>query len=69
MFKHLDWIGFMFTMLGLLLNANKISWCWPVWLASNLFWILHFYPRKERASVFMNLCLAAFNIYGWHRWS
>ena len=67
-FKHLDWIGFALTMLGIYFNANKIIWCWPIWLGSNVFWTAHFAPRKERAAIMMNIGLVIFSIYGWYQW-
>ena len=49
--KYLDWIGFALTMLGIYLNANKIIYCWPIWLGSNVFWTAHFAPKKELAAI------------------
>lgn len=67
-FKHLDWIAFALTMLAIYFNANKIIWCWPIWLVSSVLWMIHFAPRKERAVMMMNIGFIFFDLYGWYRW-
>lgn len=59
------------SLAGIILNAQKIIWCWPVWLASNILWIIHFLPHKKSqwGAITLNLVFFAFNVLGWVLWT
>ena len=70
----LDWIATGLTLVGLYLNAEQISFCWWVWMASNIFWVAHWYisylrgSRLEVAQLVLNAALFYMNVYGLMSW-
>lgn len=65
----MDILAFLLTLLGLVLNSKKYIACWPVWMLSNIAWLIHFLPQgTEQAAVAMNLILLGMNTYGWRSW-
>jgi hypothetical protein len=70
----LDWIATSLTLIGLYLNAELITFCWVVWMASNFFWIMHWYvsylrgSRLEVAQLVLNSALFWINVYGLMSW-
>lgn len=64
----LDWIGSILSISGILLNANKHMWCWPVWLLSNVVWLVHTAMIGEWAAFVMWVVFVFGNIYGWYCW-
>lgn len=37
----IGWAGTACQMLGLIFNAHKSMWCWPIWLGSNVFLVTY----------------------------
>lgn len=64
----MEWLAFVVTLLGIMLNAKKIIWCWPAFLVGNVLWIIHFWPLHEVAVIIMNFIMIGFDFYGWHQW-
>lgn len=65
----LGWIATSISIIGILLNANKNILCWPVWLLSNIAWILYFILVKwDLPSIVLWIVFAIFNVYGWVQW-
>jgi len=62
------WIAFLFSMVGIVLNAKKIIWCWPVWLVSNVLWIIHMTQTHDNAALMTWVVFLAFNVYGYYEW-
>jgi nicotinamide mononucleotide transporter len=65
---RLDWIALAFSVIGIVLNADRNIWCWPVWLLSNLFWILYSVKTKQKALFTLWAVFSVFNAYGWWKW-
>lgn len=66
--EHFDIIALIFSLAGIYLNAKKIIWCWPVWIGSDVFWIIYFLPKQEWSSIVLWLVFGLMNIYGWLQW-
>ena len=63
-----NWIGATLSIVGIALNANKLITCWPVWIASNFFWLAYSLPQKDWAYVVLWVVFVFFNSYGWYQW-
>lgn len=63
------WIASLLSVVGIVLNAQKDIRCWPVWLASNAFWIVHTAFVSEWAALVTWLAFVGANAYGWMAWS
>lgn len=76
-FNHLfiEWVALLLSITGIILNANKLILCWPVWILSCIAWILYFTLDQKRggrlqtAAIIMNAVFLISNIYGWIQWS
>jgi len=66
--KYPNWIAVTLSIAGIALNANKLILSWPVWIASNIFWIMYSLPKKEWSYVLLWSVFLAFNAYGWYQW-
>ena len=64
----MDIIALFLSVIGIVLNAKKIIWCWLVWIISNIFWIVYMIGRDEISSVILWIVFTIFNIYGWYEW-
>jgi len=64
----LGWIATIISIIGIILNAKKIIYCWPVWLLSNILWITYFSVLKNGPSIVLWIVFSIFNIYGWIKW-
>ena len=66
--KIVGWVAFTISFMGILLNAYKIIWCWPVWCVANFFWIYWATKKKEWAQVWLWTTFTLANIFGWYMW-
>lgn len=65
----IDTIATILSIIGILLNANKNIWCWPVWIVSNVFWLIYFgFIELHIPSVILWSVFFVFNVYGWYKW-
>lgn len=64
----IGWVGTIFQMLGLLFNAHKKTSCWPIWLTSNVFFIIYSIILSLWPVLILNVFFVAFNLYGWKKW-
>lgn len=62
------WVGYVLTITGLLLAGKKSIYCWPVWIASNMFWVIGGVTNSTLDVVTCNLTLLVFNMIGWRGW-
>ena len=69
MMELISWIATMFSIAGILFNSRKIIWCWPIWLISNILWIIYFAHLKMTPSVVLWIVFSIFNVYGWVQWN
>jgi len=59
-----NWLAFGLSAIGIILNAQKLIICWPIWIFSNFVWISYSWPKKEWAYVSLWIIFGLFNIYG-----
>lgn len=64
----MGWIAIIFSVLGIILNAKKVIWCWLVWIISNLLWTIHAFALGDWSAVCLWVVFTGFNIYGWYQW-
>jgi nicotinamide riboside transporter PnuC len=64
------WIGLVLTTWGIILNAKKHMACWPIWITSDVFWILgcFFMNPIPIPLVLMNVVFLGANCYAWKQW-
>lgn len=53
--RHLDWPALTLSIAGILLNANRNLWCWPIWIGSNLCWIGYALKTKQKPLFLLQL--------------
>ena len=63
-----QWIAAALSLAGILLNARKNIWCWPVWILSNLAWITYGVWFSQWAVLVTFTGFLFGNIYGWMMW-
>jgi nicotinamide mononucleotide transporter len=64
----LAWIATVISIIGIILNAKKQISCWPVWIVSNILWIIYFASLDMTPSVVLWIVFTIFNVYGWRQW-
>jgi len=64
-----SWIALALSVIGIFLNAKKIIWCWPVWIVSNIFWIIHTVNAGDTAATVLWFVFLASNMYGAYEWN
>lgn len=66
----IQWIAFILSFAGILLNAKKNMWCWPIWIVSNILWIIFnlSQPTPDYATLCLWMIFMMSNIYGWFQW-
>ncbi|MDP3762871.1 MAG: nicotinamide mononucleotide transporter [bacterium] len=65
---HINWVAVSLSIIGIFLNANKMISCWPVWIASNICWLVYVIPKNEGAEIVLWSVFALANAYGWYQW-
>lgn len=68
LWAHINWVAVTLSIIGILLNANKMISCWPVWVSSNVCWLIYVVPKKEWAEILLWSVFAFANAYGWYQW-
>ena len=67
--RHINWVAVALAVLGLILNAQKILYCWPIFILSNVIFFIYFLQKKEYSLIFLTFVYFCVNIYGWYAWS
>jgi nicotinamide mononucleotide transporter len=65
----LGYIAAFVSLVGILLNARKNIWCWPVWLVSNVLWIYYSVVEGDIPSIILWSMFSGANLWGWYIWS
>jgi nicotinamide mononucleotide transporter len=65
----ISWIAMFLSLFGVVLNARKNIWCWPVWIISNFVWAAYNYQTRQLAPLVLVVVLCGANIFGWRSWS
>lgn len=64
----IDWIAFVFGVLGVILTIKQTIWCWPVAIISVIFSAYAFYTTKLLGDFFLQFVYLIQSIYGWIYW-
>ena len=56
------------SLPGIILNARKHIWCWPIWLFSNSLWIYYSILEGDMPSIILWIMFSIANIYGLKAW-
>lgn len=64
----LGYFATFISLIGIILNARKNIWCWPIWIGSNLLWIIYSLIEGDIPSVVLWSMFTFANIYGWKVW-
>lgn len=65
---YLGYFATLVSLIGIILNAQKNIWCWPVWLISNAGWIVYSVLQNDIPQIILWIAFSAFNVYGWIQW-
>ena len=65
----IKWFFVGLTLIGYFLNANKIKWCFPIWIICSIGWIIINTINKEYALVGNFFVYFCFEIYGFIKWN
>ena len=68
-FSILSWIALTLSITGIILNAKKIIYCWPVWIISDIFWIVVETHNNNLPQIILWFIFLFFNLYGLYCWS
>lgn len=66
--KIVGWFATILSILGIILNAYLIIWCWLIWIMSNIFWIYWALKKKEWAQIILWIVFLCSNIFGLWQW-
>ena len=67
--KIVGWVASSLSIIGIIMNAYLIIWCWAVWIVSDFFWIYWATKKKEWSQVFLWVVFILANLYGWFLWA
>lgn len=67
--KIIEWIATAVSLIGLILNAQQIIWCWPVWCISNILWIYYTYKTKQFAQLLLWAAYTVVNVWAYFEWT
>lgn len=65
----IGWTATVLSIVGLVLNARKSIWCWPIWVAAASGWLLVFFHLEQWAAFTLWACYQGVNIWGWIQWT
>ena len=67
----LEWTGAIFALTGSFLMAShkaKPTYCWALWLLSNICYIFYFIEHEQTGLLLMNIGGFCINIFGMYQW-
>lgn len=67
-FEIIGWAAVTLSLIGIVLNAKQNSWCWLIWLASNILWVARSIHTGDLQSCVVWVVFAVFNVYGAQQW-
>ncbi len=64
----LEIIGFILTIIGVLLSSYQLIWSWPINIISPIVYIFIFYKSKLYGDMSLQFMFIILAIYGWINW-
>ena len=68
MIEAIGWIASVFTLLSVLLVAQKNILCWPTQLTGNILWFIYAAKTTQVPLMIINVVFMVTSTYGWYRW-
>ena len=65
----IGWIASALSLVGTVLNAFQVIWCWPLWIFGNFFWIYWSYKKREWSQLVLWIVFQVANTLGWYQWA
>ena len=63
------WIATAVALIGTILNCKKIKWCFYLWTATNIMWLVWDIKNGTISRAVLDLVQLALAIYGIFEWS
>lgn len=63
------WIVAGASLVGTIANAYQKRWCFPVWLCTNAFWVIHDLSIASYAQASLFAAYFVIAAIGWYNWS
>ena len=67
--QWLGWLGAFLVIFGYYLNANQYPSSWLIWIVGNTCVGAHCIHKNAISTATMSFLIAAFNIYGYLKWT
>lgn len=65
----MEWIAVILSLIGMILNAKKNIWCWPIWILSDCVWLYCVAIKTyQPQQIILWIAFLISNIYGWYWW-
>lgn len=64
----MSWIAALFNVWGLVLSGKKNLWCWPVWMAASLAWIIYGFQTRQWAIVALDAIMFVQQLWAFREW-
>jgi hypothetical protein len=61
-------IGIMFEFAGMVLNANKNKYCWPLWMVGDILFLIAAIFIADTMFILIWCMFIINNFYGWYKW-
>lgn len=65
----LEIIGFVLTILGVILSSSQLIWSWPINIISPIVYVFIFYKSKLYGDMSLQFMFIVLAIYGWINWA
>ena len=69
MVEMIGWIGFVFLILGYILNAKKMISCFYCWGLGNILMIVYAIIINATPQIATAVVVLLMNIYGYYQWT
>lgn len=63
------WIATVVALIGTILNCKKIKWCFYLWTATNIMWLVWDIKNGTISRAVLDFVQLALAIYGIYEWS
>jgi nicotinamide mononucleotide transporter len=64
----LDWIAFIFGILGVVLTIRQSTFCWPISLVGVIASLIAFFQQRLYGDAALQIVFLIYGFYGWHQW-
>ena len=65
----LEIVGFILTILGVVLSSYQLIWSWPINIVSPVAYVFIFFQSKLYGDMALQFMFIGLAVYGWINWS